>query len=276
LPDFTQDPNCKGAWCFEEGAGVIVADSSGNSYQGNFAAAGHPAWDLNPIPFGISGAAPYSAHFTPTSDYITTASSAEMLESFSTVALIVPHAEATDPIILGRQAGVGIPLWAHNYYLLLTAGKLKFGFKGVTIWEEITQAAKTMAEGTAYYVAGVHDNDAHTVTIYINAVQVGKKTGTSAVTISPNLFFAIGRHAYNATNYWDGLIAEAAVFNRVLTVPELAEISNYGLKGITHKHYPISMMKKNLVSGFHVFINQYIRAQILGYNPCKLPDGTVF
>lgn len=40
--------------------------------------------------------------------------------------------------------------------------------------------------------------------------------------------------------------------------------------------YPTNRLKKDLISGFHVFLNQYIKAKILDYEPLKLPDGTVF
>lgn len=45
---------------------------------------------------------------------------------------------------------------------------------------------------------------------------------------------------------------------------------------IVSNAYPVAWLKKNLVSGFHVFLNQYIRSKILGYDPLKLPDGTIF
>jgi len=44
----------------------------------------------------------------------------------------------------------------------------------------------------------------------------------------------------------------------------------------TFPAYPITLLKKNLISGFHVFLNQYIRSRILSYDPLKLPDGTTF
>lgn len=40
--------------------------------------------------------------------------------------------------------------------------------------------------------------------------------------------------------------------------------------------YPTAWLKKGLVSGFHVFLNQYIKSKITGYTPLKLPDGTIF
>lgn len=40
--------------------------------------------------------------------------------------------------------------------------------------------------------------------------------------------------------------------------------------------YPTGLLKKGLVSGFHCFLSAYILAKIAGYDPLKLPDGTVF
>ncbi len=44
----------------------------------------------------------------------------------------------------------------------------------------------------------------------------------------------------------------------------------------TSNPYPTSELKKNLVSGFHCFMSAYIRAKVTGYDPLKLPDGTIF
>ena len=40
--------------------------------------------------------------------------------------------------------------------------------------------------------------------------------------------------------------------------------------------YPTEWLKKGLISGFHVFLNQYLKSKVLGYDPLKLPDGTLF
>jgi len=40
--------------------------------------------------------------------------------------------------------------------------------------------------------------------------------------------------------------------------------------------YPTNMLKKNLLSGLHCFISAYILAMLGGFDPLKLPDGTLF
>jgi len=40
--------------------------------------------------------------------------------------------------------------------------------------------------------------------------------------------------------------------------------------------YPTSLLNKNRISGYHCFMDQYMRAKRTGYDPLKLPDGTVF
>ncbi len=40
--------------------------------------------------------------------------------------------------------------------------------------------------------------------------------------------------------------------------------------------YPIDWLKKKLVSGYHCFQGGYLNAKRKGYDPLKLPDGTVF
>ena len=46
--------------------------------------------------------------------------------------------------------------------------------------------------------------------------------------------------------------------------------------GPTAKPYPTSMLRKKRVSGYHCFMNAYIKAKVGGFDPLKLPDGTVF
>lgn len=40
--------------------------------------------------------------------------------------------------------------------------------------------------------------------------------------------------------------------------------------------YPTARLKKGFISGYHCFMSAYILAKIAGYDPLKLPDGTVF
>lgn len=40
--------------------------------------------------------------------------------------------------------------------------------------------------------------------------------------------------------------------------------------------YPTARLKKDLISGYHCFMNAYILAKIEGFSPLKLPDGTIF
>jgi hypothetical protein len=40
--------------------------------------------------------------------------------------------------------------------------------------------------------------------------------------------------------------------------------------------YPTGLLKKDMLFGYHCFMNAYIKAKTLGYTPLKLPDGTTF
>ena len=50
----------------------------------------------------------------------------------------------------------------------------------------------------------------------------------------------------------------------------------FGTYSLPSNPWPTDMLKKGLISGYHCFMNQYIRATIEGLDPLKLPDGTVF
>lgn len=45
---------------------------------------------------------------------------------------------------------------------------------------------------------------------------------------------------------------------------------------IPTNNYPIANLKKGLISGFHVFLNQYIKSKLQSFDPLRLPDGTVY
>ena len=40
--------------------------------------------------------------------------------------------------------------------------------------------------------------------------------------------------------------------------------------------YPTELINRKVISGFHCFLGTYIKAKIAGYDPLKLPDGTIF
>lgn len=46
--------------------------------------------------------------------------------------------------------------------------------------------------------------------------------------------------------------------------------------GVEIAAYPIARLNKNRITGYHCFMDQYLRASRLGLTPLKLPDGTVF
>lgn len=46
--------------------------------------------------------------------------------------------------------------------------------------------------------------------------------------------------------------------------------------GVEIAVYPIARLNKNRISGYHCFMDAYMRAKRTGFTPLKLPDGTVF
>ncbi len=49
-----------------------------------------------------------------------------------------------------------------------------------------------------------------------------------------------------------------------------------GFYGSLGNPYPLDRLKKNVISGYHCFMDQYMRASKAGLDPLKLPDGTIF
>lgn len=78
------------------------------------------------------------------------------------------------------------------------------------------------------------------------------------------------QNIYYRTQVYNGWPAAPAFTNAA------GEVCLYCTYSLPSNPYPTAKLKKGLISGFHVFLNQYIKSKILGYDPLKLPDGTLF
>ena len=65
-------------------------------------------------------------------------------------------------------------------------------------------------------------------------------------------------------------------WNTAATNPYLIAVYAVYIIEVPPNPYPTRLLKKNLVSGYHCFMSAYLHAKRKGYDPLKLPDGTIF
>ena len=90
-----------------------------------------------------------------------------------------------------------------------------------------------------------------------------------------NLTGSRARFRYQTNYFTGGLPATfpSAPPFAYTTGSELLEI--FGTYAPATNPYPKAFLKRLFISGYHCFMNGYIRAKIEGFDPLKLPDGTV-
>lgn len=84
-------------------------------------------------------------------------------------------------------------------------------------------------QGTYQHVVGVHDPDDDELRIYVNGSSDASPVAHSTGIYAGNAAFNIG--AETVALYWDGLMDEVIVFNRVLSPAEITELYTYGIDG---------------------------------------------
>ncbi len=92
----------------------------------------------------------------------------------------------------------------------------------------ISSPAGGLTQGIWTHVAGVYDGTS--VSLYINGLLIGSTPAPGAIVPSAN-DLNIGRDPSNSARFFNGLIDEAAIFNRALSAQEIATIYNAGSAG---------------------------------------------
>lgn len=270
--DFTQDANCKAAYLFKEGSGVIVDNAQGDAtYDGNFKGVGEPAWKSE-SPDPPKAYTPYSVQFDGADDYINCGDLDISGNKISMVAWLYPHAKSKASSyrsILAKSLSYKI-----NYEFALgtyTPQDSLFGLRYNNGGYFGGMSADELPLNTWSH-AGV-SWDGENVRTYLDGVLSDTDACSTYLNTWPGYAdtLLIGKSA----DEYDGPLTEIGLFDRDLDSTEINAIMDYGL-GPTANPYPTSALKKGFISAFHCFISAYIRAKVTSYDPLKLPDGTIF
>lgn len=116
---------------------------------------------------------------------------------------------------------------------LYVTGTQKFSFYLGGLTTSVQSISTTTAStGSWFFVVGVYDSSNTALQIWVNGVKETEETASGSAT-DTNGAFAIGRRGNADSNYFDGIIDDAFIFNRALTEAEIKALyyggKNYGV-----------------------------------------------
>ena len=112
-----------------------------------------------------------------------------------------------------------------NYvqFVIPANNKIQFLVRDTDTYKRMVINSSTILDlDTWYFVTGVHNSKENSVKIYLNGVDKSSVGSTSAISGTTNSF-NIGRRSNNA-GYYNGLISDFRIYNRLLTDQEIMNI----------------------------------------------------
>ena len=262
--NYTEDVNCQLAYLMDVDENPLT-DSSQNTNTGALVSAGHPNFETAAPP------KPYSTGYYDldgVDDNITVAQNASLDNIEELTILNWGKIRATGQYDRILDKGYKIRWECRGGNLMFSrvmdgtdVGGLDNSALEVNTWYHIVIKYSHAGDKKGYmYVDGVFRDGA------------SQQAGTGNITDDTG-----GIEIGNRGGYcWDGWMDEFAIFDRCLDLTEINDVMDNGLTGIVANPYPIDWLKKKSVSGYHCFMNAYLKAKVLSYDPLKLPDGTLW
>jgi hypothetical protein len=217
-----------GYWRFEENTGTAAGDMSGNGNTGTLT--NGPTW--------VDGKNGKAVNFDGTNDYVSAGSPALLddIATLTTCAWINPEtlpADGAYRIIDEKTSGTGG--WAFLVYN--SSGTLVPGlYRDFSTYDGYWFGTQGIALNTWTHVCLAYDNSSvsNDPVFYINgasisATEVYTPIGTASSDAASTL--VIG--AYTSAYYFDGSIDEVRMYNRVLSVTEIAAVYGAGVAEVS-------------------------------------------
>lgn len=228
--DYSQDANCMGAWYMNGGASANGDDETDRSGEGQTLT--ETSGDIPnsaSVPSGYSGT---SRDFEfGESEYLAGSTSGSLDitgHTGLTVAAWVKVENDTGPAhIVSKWDNVA----TYRQYALriIIDNNFEFAVSNDGSTTVKVTATTKFSTGTYQHVVGVHDPDNDELRIYVDGSSDATPQAHSTGIYAGNAAFSIG--VENAQLYYDGLMDEVIVFNRVLSPAEILEIYNNGISG---------------------------------------------
>jgi len=207
---------CVGMWLFDESSGDVAFDSSGNSNDGQ----------LSGNPNRVAGKFGKCLEFDGDGDHVNVVNSTSLLMSQlqkMTVSVWYKTTQAGYMQLIGR----GYTVWELQFH---SASRPNLY---INIIEHSGIDGSLPRDGNWHHVVALFDDDANTITYYIDGVFSTTLTGiTQSIPVSSNGLDIGRRFGAGSVEYFNGLIDDVGVFNVALTVNGINDIMSKGLAGI--------------------------------------------
>lgn len=257
-----------GCWLFNEGVGKKVYDLSGNQ--------GHITTFYNQTAWAV-GKFGFCLIFDGTGDWAG-GTWLGVSKPYTVLMRFYPLRTGAMESLFSPTVGPypSFHFWSNQRMLWYAGGEKYIYSKPISINEWHCAVVTVQGASTAtwfMYVDGI-----------LNEWAKGADTGDSYDPVST---IRIGGN--QTSRPFLGKIGQIMVWNRILTPGEIAYVTrepfamfrplyNVALFSVpvVGNPYPVSRLIKNRIHGYNCFIDAYVRAKRGGFDPLKLPDGTVF
>jgi PGF-CTERM protein len=190
-------------WHFDEGSGTVAKDASGHGNDGTIHGA---TWTT-----GISGKA---LRFDGSNDYVEVPYSMKAINTISMEAWIYP--KQFDGEIISKWDGTGNGV---IHFELCPDRTMRMGLRsGLTAY--IVNFRSTETSSLNQWVHVVETWDGKNAKIYFSGAEVGSASGTGTIRHNENMKYWIGS-IYGTDRFFNGLIDEVCIYNRVLSAEEI-------------------------------------------------------
>jgi concanavalin A-like lectin/glucanase superfamily protein/F5/8 type C domain-containing protein len=198
------DPSLMGWWAFDEGAGTVAADGSGNGNDGTVE--GDAAW--------VPGVLETALQFNGSNSYVNAPHIPFDDRSFTIAMWINPGQTSSDHIFFSQTQSSSTDLNMH--FRVIGGGTIRFGFYS----NDLDASGETVEVGNWYHVALWYDFQNQNRRIYINGEMVAEAASTPYKGTTGDTH--IGQ--WNGGEYFNGIIDDVQVYNRTLADGEVVKI----------------------------------------------------
>ena len=217
-----------GWWTFDEGAGIIAADKSGQGNPGTLTGAnGLPTWTT-----GKFGGA---LKFNGVDDFVNHKDASDLAGPFSISVWFKPEALGTLQMLVSKYDEDNVVANASYYFGIQTTKKLR----AVMIPDapsllKVTNGQTTLVDGTWVHAVLTWDgNSANPLKIYLNGKDDSEENperndDVSLRNISVNMLIGARTKGKGAAAFFTGLMDDVRIYDRALSSDEVLKLYNQG------------------------------------------------